>query len=180
MSEERAFPAPKGWKSDKERREEARKAVPPAMQPFFDKWCANKDAQEAKASSKRSIPITDKTVGFPVKSPSKTLNAEVNPCCVCASYHKLSRHHLIPLEYQRSVNLTPRNTRCVYLCEECHIKIHKAVSNRLLGQWFNTVDALRLIVFGAQPSQQDAPVYVDKSFGKRDRASRKKKKKAGD
>lgn len=69
-------------------------------------------------------------------SPNKLIRCANIYCGTCEN---LTRHHLIPKRYRAGV---PNAGRIIYLCVDCHKKVHNLKSNSELSKSYNTKQAI--------------------------------------
>jgi len=75
----------------------------------------------------------------------------IPPCCELCERDsvKLTSHHLIPKtlhgrkSFRKKFTKDEMRNRQVNLCEACHMKVHKTITEKELGLNYNTLDSLR-------------------------------------
>jgi hypothetical protein len=69
-------------------------------------------------------------------------------CELCKRKLKTTKHHLIPREThnkkwcKKMFDSEERNNRKIDVCHDCHLAIHKFMTNKELAQEFNTTEKL--------------------------------------
>jgi formate-dependent nitrite reductase cytochrome c552 subunit len=82
------------------------------------------------------------------EQPKAGRRPEPAACELCGRAQPLTFHHLIPKKlhtkraYRRSFSKQALDTHGLYLCRDCHNKVHKTFSLKELAEAYNTREAL--------------------------------------
>lgn len=61
----------------------------------------------------------------------------------CATTENITQHHLIPKPYRKGIS---GRIERMYLCEDCHKRVHRLKTNGELASFYNTKEAIKRLL----------------------------------